>query len=47
MGQSYAMLDQMVYGRQEPWEGSPDSWPRALLGSGSEQMRTDVHGHSG
>ena len=28
MGNSYKMLDMMVYGRQEAWEGSPEGWPR-------------------
>ena len=46
MGSSYAMLDQTVYGRQEPWEDSPEGWPRSFLGTDSEQMRTDEQGHS-
>ena len=46
MGSSYAMLDQTVYGRQESWEDSPEGWPRLYLGTRSEQMRTDKHGHS-
>src|SRR5262245_19017955 len=28
MGNSYGMLDMTVYGRQEPWEDSPEGWPR-------------------
>jgi predicted dithiol-disulfide oxidoreductase (DUF899 family) len=28
MGNSYALLDLTVYGRQEPWEDSPTGWPR-------------------
>lgn len=28
MGNSYGMLDMTVYGRQEPWENSPEGWPR-------------------
>ena len=28
MGNSYGMLDMMVYGRQEQWEDSPEGWPR-------------------
>lgn len=28
MGNSYALLDLTVYGRQEPWEESPAGWPR-------------------
>jgi predicted dithiol-disulfide oxidoreductase (DUF899 family) len=46
MGSSYAMLDQTVYGRQEPWEDSPEGWPRPYLGTYSEQMRTDEQGRS-
>ena len=26
-GNSYGMLDMIVYGRQEPWEDSPKGWP--------------------
>lgn len=46
MGSSYAMLDMTVYGRQEPWEDSPDGWPRRYVGTFSEQMRTDENGRS-
>jgi predicted dithiol-disulfide oxidoreductase (DUF899 family) len=28
MDYSYALMDLTVYGRQEPWENSPDGWPR-------------------
>ena len=28
MDYSYALMDLTVYGRQEPWETSPDGWPR-------------------
>ncbi len=28
MGNSYGMLDMTVYGRQEPWEDSPEGWPQ-------------------
>ncbi len=28
VGNSYALLDLTVYGRQEPWEDSPAGWPR-------------------
>jgi predicted dithiol-disulfide oxidoreductase (DUF899 family) len=28
MGNSYALLDLTVYGRQERWEDSPQGWPR-------------------
>jgi predicted dithiol-disulfide oxidoreductase (DUF899 family) len=32
MGNSYALLDMTVYGRQEPWEDSPTGWPRRSKG---------------
>jgi predicted dithiol-disulfide oxidoreductase (DUF899 family) len=38
MGNSYALLDLTVYGRQEPWEDSPTSWPRW---KGEHPYRTD------
>lgn len=28
MGSSLLMLDRTVYGRQEPWEDSPEGWPQ-------------------
>ncbi len=28
MGNSYGMLDMTIYGRQEPWEDSPEGWPQ-------------------
>lgn len=28
MDWSYGLLDRTVYGRQEPWESSPQGWPR-------------------
>jgi len=43
MGNSLLMLDRMVYGRQEPWEDSPEGWPQPF-GSGqpmSQQFRLD------
>jgi predicted dithiol-disulfide oxidoreductase (DUF899 family) len=43
MTNSYGMLDMTVYGRQEPWEDSPEGWPQ-LFGSGqpmSQQFRLD------
>src|ERR1017187_4787197 len=43
MGNSYGMLDMTVYGRQEPWEDSPEGWPQPF-GSGrpmSQQFRLD------
>ncbi len=30
MANSYGMLDMTVYGRQEPWEDSPDGWPQSF-----------------
>ncbi|HLT21236.1 MAG TPA: DUF899 domain-containing protein [Thermomicrobiales bacterium] len=44
MGSSYAMLDMMVYGRQEAWEDSPEGWPQPFFNTTSAQMRTDEHG---
>ena len=32
MGNSYALLDLTVYGRQETWEDSPRGWPRRAQG---------------
>ena len=34
MGNSYGMLDMTVYGRQEPWEDSPEGWPRRAHSEG-------------
>jgi predicted dithiol-disulfide oxidoreductase (DUF899 family) len=34
MGNSLLMLDRAVYGRQEPWEESPEGWPQPF-GSGT------------
>jgi predicted dithiol-disulfide oxidoreductase (DUF899 family) len=28
MDYSYSLMDRTVYGRQEPWEGSPTGWPQ-------------------
>jgi predicted dithiol-disulfide oxidoreductase (DUF899 family) len=39
MGNSYALLDLTVYGRQERWEDSPDHWPK--LPTGKHYYRTD------
>jgi predicted dithiol-disulfide oxidoreductase (DUF899 family) len=39
MGNSYALLDLTVYGRQERWEESPDGWPR--FPKGMHTYRTD------
>jgi predicted dithiol-disulfide oxidoreductase (DUF899 family) len=37
---SYGLLDITLYGRQEPWEDSPEGWPRTFaLGGG--QFRLD------
>jgi predicted dithiol-disulfide oxidoreductase (DUF899 family) len=35
MDYSYALMDLTVYGRQEPWEDSPDGWPREWQVDGS------------
>ena len=32
MDNSYALMDLTVYGRQEPWEDSPDGWPKGMDG---------------
>ncbi|CAN5761567.1 DUF899 family protein [soil metagenome] len=43
MGNSLLMLDRTVYGRQEPWEDSPEGWPQPF-GSGqpmSQQFQLD------
>ena len=43
MGNSLLMLDRTVYGRQEPWEDSPEGWPQPF-GSGqpmSQQFRIE------
>lgn len=38
MGNSYALLDMTVFGRQETWEDSPTDWPRW---KGEHPYRTD------
>lgn len=38
MGNSYALLDLTVYGRQESWEESPTGWPKW---TGEHPYRTD------
>jgi predicted dithiol-disulfide oxidoreductase (DUF899 family) len=35
MDYSYALMDLTVYGRQEPWEDSPDGWPQGWQVDGS------------
>jgi len=32
MDNNYALMDLTVYGRQEPWEDSPPSWPQPCDG---------------
>ncbi len=44
MGNSYAVLDMTVYGRQEAWEDSPEGWPQPYFNTMSAQMRTDEEG---
>ena len=39
MGNSYGMLDMMVYGRQEPWEDSPEGWPQPFGGPDGHAFR--------
>src|SRR5690349_367084 len=42
MANSYGMLDMTVYGRQEPWEDSPQGWPQPFTsGPGGNQFRRD------
>jgi predicted dithiol-disulfide oxidoreductase (DUF899 family) len=43
MGSSHLMLDMTVYGRQEPWEDSPDGWPQGF-GINAAAMRTEADG---
>ena len=43
MGSSHLMLDMTVYGRQEPWEDSPDGWPQGF-GVNAAAMRTEADG---
>jgi predicted dithiol-disulfide oxidoreductase (DUF899 family) len=39
MSGSYGMLDMTVYGRQEPWEDSPEGWPQSFgPGPGEPQV---------
>jgi predicted dithiol-disulfide oxidoreductase (DUF899 family) len=33
---SYGLLDITLYGRQEPWEDSPDGWPRMFALNGGQ-----------
>lgn len=40
MAPSYGLLDLTVYGRQEFWEDSPESWPQRW-GTRGDQMRLD------
>ena len=40
MDYSYALMDLTVYGRQEPWEDSPQGWPQQWQVDGSN-TRTD------
>jgi predicted dithiol-disulfide oxidoreductase (DUF899 family) len=36
MTPAYGLLDKTVYGRQEPWEDSPDGWPRTFQLDGDQ-----------
>ncbi len=40
MATSYGLLDLTLYGRQESWENSPDTWPK-LFGVEGGQFRLD------
>ena len=39
LGNSYALLDMTIYGRQETWEESPAAWPQRW--TGQQAYRTD------
>ena len=41
MANSYGMLDMTVYGRQEPWEDSPEGWPRRVQSLDGSQFRSE------
>jgi predicted dithiol-disulfide oxidoreductase (DUF899 family) len=42
MDYSYALMDLTVYGRQEPWEDSPDGWPQVWGQEGdAERIRSN------
>ncbi len=41
LGNSYGMLDMTVYGRQEPWEDSPEGWPQPFGGRDGHAFRLD------
>ena len=40
MAPAYGILDRTIYGRQEPFEDSPDGWPQHWVNNGS-QFRTN------
>jgi predicted dithiol-disulfide oxidoreductase (DUF899 family) len=40
MAPSYGLLDMTLYGRQEPWEDSPDGWPQDFATDG-DQFRSN------
>ena len=46
MGPAYGLLDLTVYGRQEPWEDSPEGWPQPLEGR-TRSAWTGVRSRSG
>jgi predicted dithiol-disulfide oxidoreductase (DUF899 family) len=41
MAPAYAVLDMMVYGRQERWEDSPAGWPQPYDATAGDQFRLD------
>jgi predicted dithiol-disulfide oxidoreductase (DUF899 family) len=41
MAPAYAVLDLMVYGRQERWEDSPAGWPQPYEATAGDQFRQD------
>ena len=42
MGPAYGLLDLTVYGRQEPWEDSPEGWPQAVEGQPVPRRRAPI-----
>jgi predicted dithiol-disulfide oxidoreductase (DUF899 family) len=41
MDNNYALMDLTVYGRQEPWEDSPEGWPQPWEGKDGGYFRTN------
>lgn len=47
MAGSYGMLDMTLYGRQEPWEDSPEGWPQPFATDGAQFRETRGHAQQG